>query len=115
MVTLLTLLDYSRAFDTVNISLLLAKLSYYGCNSTAIKWFYSYLTDRSQFVQLDNTRGGNGKANSSCCQVTRGVPQGSVLDPLLFILYRAGVTNVIHNAKYRKYANDLQLYIFFSP
>ena len=73
-------LDYSKAFDTVNHDILLHKLYYYGIRGSALEWFKSYLRNRQQFVQLN----GIGSRMQS---VTCGVPQGSLLGPLLFILY----------------------------
>ena len=72
--------DLSKAFDTLNHDVLLEKLDYYGIRGVANKWFQSYLENRSQFVQF------NGK-NSSRLPLLTGVPQGSILGPLLFILY----------------------------
>ncbi|CAG4937950.1 unnamed protein product [Colias eurytheme] len=83
--TVLVLLDYSRAFDTINISLLLSKLTYYGLSPSTINWFNSYLSNRTQRVSVAMEDGSNRL--SDCKTVTKGVPQGSILGPLLFILY----------------------------
>ncbi|KAL0883331.1 hypothetical protein ABMA27_016821 [Loxostege sticticalis] len=113
MVSMLILLDFSRAFDSINIPLLLSKMRYYGVEDGAIKWFHSYLTNRSQFVEI---RSADGTPVQSRAQaVTRGVPQGSILGPILYILYGADIVKNIKHCSYHLYADDLQLYISFEP
>ena len=75
-----TFLDLKKAFDTVPHCLLINKLSDIGLNNLIIRWICSYLTDREQVVVLDG-------CSSARCNVTSGVPQGSMLRPLLFLLY----------------------------
>ncbi|KAG7299107.1 hypothetical protein JYU34_017608 [Plutella xylostella] len=111
--TLLTLLDFSRAFDTINIPLLLAKLSYYGFEKSTVSWFRSYLSDRTQRVMFTGTDGKT--LSSSLLPVTRGVPQGSILGPILFILYSSDITNCIKHCNFHIYADDLQLYLACLP
>ena len=79
-------LDLCKAFDTVNQYILLTKLEYYGIRGVAHAWFTSYLSDRKQFVSLHGT-------NSEYQTLTCGVPQGSVLGPLLFRLYVNDICN----------------------
>ena len=80
-------LDQKKAFDTVNHHILLKKLFSYGIIGTILKWFESYLTDRLQFVTFDGTQ-------SEVKSVKCGVPQGSILGPLLFIIYMNDLYNV---------------------
>ena len=87
---ILLLLDLSAAFDTVDNSIMLSKLrDRFGVNGTVLAWFESYLTSRKQFVQVNGCR-------STQRSLQRGVPQGSVLGSLLYLLYTSPVANIIN-------------------
>ena len=72
--------DPKKAFDKADHNNLLEKLDYYGIRGVAKDWFYSYLDNRKQYVTLNGS-------NSSIKTILTGVPQGSVLGPLLFLIY----------------------------
>ena len=73
-------MDLSKAFDTVNHEIVIHKLQYYGIRNNALSLNKSYLSNRRQFVEIDNVKSTNSN-------ITTGVPLGSVLGPLLFIMY----------------------------
>ena len=93
------LLDLKKAFDTVNHRILLQKLNAYGIRGNLLKWFESYLTGRSQYVVYDGIK-------SDIYNVTCGVPQGSILGPLLFILNMNDICNVSEHLFTILYADD---------
>ena len=74
-------LDLSKAFDLVSHDILLSKLEKIGLNATSLNWFKSYLTDRKMFTSV------NGFLSSSSKKLLRSVPQGSILGPLLFLIF----------------------------
>jgi hypothetical protein len=104
--TLLIALDISAAFDTIDHLTLINRLEQtFGISSVALDWILSYLSGRSQFVRL-------GNCTSAPHPCPSGVPQGSVLGPLLFTLYISPVANVISSfgISHHQYADDTQLY-----
>lgn len=100
--TLLTLLDFSNAFNTVDFDVLLALLRSINISPTAIDWFRSYLSGRRQRICLD-------ESVSSWCDITVGVPQGGVLSPLLFAIFINSISQRL-SSSYHLYADDLQIY-----
>ena len=101
--TLAAFIDFRKVFDCVQHSILLGKLSSIGIDNRAVKWFESYLSDREQRV-LANI------IYSSYQSVTQGVPQGSVLGPLFYIIYANDINNIIKSCKIALYADDTVLY-----
>ena len=106
-VILLALLDYSKAFDTANHRLILAKLKHFGFHDTALNWVCSYLTGRKQKVRTDT--------DSDWEFIKNGVPQGSILGPLLFTILVSDISESIHSGSYHTYADDLQWLLKFKP
>ena len=95
-------LDLSKAFDSLDHAILLNKLKYYGVIGTPLQLIKSYLTDRNQFVQIDNTK-------SSILHLKTGVPQGSILGPLLFLIYINDFPRASNYFSLIMYADDTTL------
>ena len=95
-------LDLSKAFDTLDSSILLDKLKYYGFGNTPLKWFHSYLKDRSQYVVFNGIY-------SDVINLSTVVPQGSILGHLLFIIYMNDIHTATNSFKAVLYADDTNL------
>lgn len=104
--TILVLLDFSKAFDTVNHEILLAILNYIGFHRSSVSLVSNYLKDRSQIVVIQDSC-------SASKPLSCGVPQGSILGPLLFTIYTSVFTEQIKHSCYHLYADDTQLYLSF--
>ena len=110
-VTLLVLLDLSAAFDTVDHAILLKRLTTdFGIGGKTLEWFSSYLSGRSQRVLFEG-------ATSGCFELPFGVPQGSCLGPLLFVVYASKLFEIVqvHLPNAHCFADDTQLYLSFNP
>ena len=96
-------LDLQKAFDTVNRQILLKKLENYVTRGIALSWFCSYLSNREEYVPV--------KGHNSCNQrVTCGVPQGSVLGPLLFLIYINDISKASSKLSFYLFADDTNIY-----
>ena len=105
--TVLVELDLSAAFDTIDHAVLLSRLSdTFVVTGTALNWIKSYLTDRTSFVRIESI-------SSSTISLDTGVPQGSVLGPLLFTLFTTPLGGIItrFGLRFHQYADDTQIHI----
>ena len=96
-------LDFSKAFDTVDHSILLSKLNHYGIRGIAHNWFESYLCNRKQFVTYNGVQ-------STMKTIKCGVPQGSILGPLLFLIYINDLVNICNHTAPFLFADDTNLF-----
>lgn len=98
-------LDLQKAFDTVDHNILLTKLNHYGIKGHSLSWFQNYLFNRKQYTEYNKTK-------SSIKNISTGVPQGSVLGPLLFLLYINDISNCTQtDCTPRLFADDTNLFI----
>ena len=96
-------IDLSKAFDTVDHTLLLHRLKSVGFGTNVWKWFQNYLTDRTQAIVVDGHQSG-------FLEVTKGVPQGSILGPILWTLYINDLGSLVKNSLIHYYAADTVIY-----
>lgn len=104
LLTLALYLDFSKAFDRVSHELLLNKLKCYGFRGISLKLVQSYLSARSQYVEINGFK-------SRTQPVTTGVPQGSILGPVLFLYYINDIINIDEDCKFIIYADDCTLFL----
>jgi hypothetical protein len=101
-------LEFSKAFDTVNHEIQLRKLERYGIRGLPLEWFHSYLSDKAQFVQIVNVK-------SNVLTMKCGVPQGSTLGSLLFLIYINDLPNSSDLFQFRIFADTNKFYSSKTP
>ena len=105
-------IDLSKAFDMVNHSILLRKLNLIGIRGIALDWFCSYLRNRKQVVELSRSINGTPSTfRSSMTEIVCGVPQGSILGPLLFAIYINDLVTILHPSAAMLYADDVNILV----
>ena len=98
-------IDLAKVFDTANHKILLKKLHYYGIRGTALAWFESYLSNRQQYVKI-------GIEKSNPALVKCGVPQGSILGPMLFFIDINDLNDIVNKSRIIMFADDTNMFFF---
>jgi len=106
--SILILLDYTKAFDMLNHKILLSILNYIGFNNAALKLISSFVSNRIQSVVID-------EKSSNALEIQSGVPQGSILGPLLYTIYTSQFQKCLSYCTSHMYADDTQIYLTFTP